>query len=161
MENYGVYWRITVKLSDDPPALTIAPTDSATVAVNTTRAYTATITNLSGDCVDLALVDANTYPADGTFRSAGNGIAHLSTDAAFRSINGVPIVVSVPTSYFSCVAIPSDGKITFTIDSRTVNAHVRPIVFYDEPDNNRFNRDPNNRPTDVPVGVGGATRYVP
>ena len=160
MEDFGVYWRITVKTSDDPPAITIAPTDSATVSVNTMRSYTATITNLSG-CVDLAFVDANTYPGDGTFRSAGNGIGHLSTDAAFRSINGVPIVVSVPTSYFSCIAIPPDGKITFTIDSRTVNANVRPIVFYDQPDNNRFDIDPNNRPTDVPVGVGGATLFVP
>lgn len=160
MEDLGVYWQITVKLSDDPPLITITPTDSATVTVNTMRSYTATITNLSG-CVDFAFVDANTYPGDGTFRSAGNGIADLSSDAAIRSINGVPIVVSVPTSYFSCIAIPSDGTITFTIDSRTANANVRPIVFYDEPNNNRFNIDANNRPIDVPVGVGGATRFVP
>ena len=142
------------------PLITLAPTDNANVTVNTMRSYTATITNLTG-CVDLAFVDANTYPGDGTFRSAGNRIAELSSDAAFRSVNGVPIGVAVGTGYFSCIAIPSDGKITFTIDSGTANAFVRPVVFYDDPDNNRFDLDANDRPTDKPFGVGGATRFVP
>jgi hypothetical protein len=142
------------------PLINIAPTEDATLTVNATRTYTATITNLSG-CVDLAFVDAKTYLGDGTFPIAGNGIADLSSDAAFRSVNGVPIGVSVGTGYFSCIPIPSDGKITFTIDSGTANAFVRPLVFYDEPDNNRFNLDANNRPTDKPFGVGGATRFVP
>ena len=146
--------------SSPAPLITVAPTDSATVTVNATRSYTATISNLSG-CVDLAFVDANTYPNDGTFRSAGNGIADLSSDAAFRSINGRPVGVSVGTSRFSCTAIPPDGKITFTIDSGTADAYVRPVVFYDEPDNNQINLDANNRPNDVPFGVGGATRFVP
>jgi hypothetical protein len=140
--------------------ITVAPADEATLTVNATRTYTVTITNLSG-CVDLAFVDAKTYLGDGTFPSAGNGIADLSSDAAFRSVNGVPIGVSVGTGYFSCIAIPSDGKITFTIDSGTANAFVRPLVFYDAPDNNRFDLDANNRPTDLPFGVGGATRFVP
>ena len=140
------------------PLITLAPTDNANVTVNTMRSYTATITNLTG-CVDLAFVDANTYPGDGTFRSAGNGIADLSSDAAIRSINGVPVGVAVGTGYFSCVAIPSDGKITFTIDSGKANAHVRPVVFFDEPNNNHFDLDANNRPTDKPFGVGGATRF--
>jgi hypothetical protein len=159
MEDFGVYWQITVKLSDDEPAISVAPTDSANVAVNTTRSYTATITNLSG-CVDLAFVDANTYPGDGTFRSAGNGIADLSSDAAITSRNGVAINAPLGTSYLSCVAIPADGKITFTIRSGTANTHVRPLVFYDQPDNNHFSLDATNRPTDKPFGVGGATRFV-
>jgi hypothetical protein len=146
--------------SSAAPLITVTPTDTATVTVNSTRSYTATISNLSG-CVDLAFVDANTHPDDGTFRSAGNGIADLSSDAAFRSINGRPVGVSVGTSRFSCTAIPPDGKITFTIDSGTANAYVRPVVFYDEPDNNQINLDANNRPTDVPFGVGGPTRFVP
>jgi hypothetical protein len=146
--------------SSPAPLINVAPTDDATVPVNTTRSYTATISNLSG-CVDLAFVDANTHPGDGTFRSAGNGIADLSSDAAFRSINGRPVGVSVGTSRFSCTAIPPDGKITFTIDSGTADAYVRPVVFYDEPDNNQINLDANNRPNDVPFGVGGATRFVP
>ena len=159
MEDFGVYWQITVKTSDDPPAITVAPTDSATLAVNTTRSYTATITNLSG-CVDLAFVDANTYPGDGTFRSAGNGIADLSSDAAITSRNGVAVNAPLGTPYLSCVAIPADGKITFTIRSGTANTHVRPLVFYDQPDNNHFSLDATNRPTDKPFGVGGATRFV-
>jgi len=146
--------------SSPTPLITVAPTESATVVVNTTRSYTATISNLSG-CVDLAFVDANTYPNDGTFRSAGNGIADLSSDAIITSINGVPAGATGGTGYFSCIAIPSDGRITFTIRSGTSNAHVRPLVFYDEPDNNRFNLDAVNRPTDKPFGVGGATRFVP
>ncbi|MDP9275937.1 MAG: hypothetical protein M3O99_10140 [Chloroflexota bacterium] len=150
----------TIPTSAPAPLISVTPTDEATLTVNTARSYTATITNLSG-CVDLAFVDATTYPGDGTFRSAGNGIADLSSDAAFRSVNGVPIGVSVGTGYFSCIAIPSDGKITFTIDSGTANAYVRPLVFYDAPDNNRFNLDATNRPTDKPFGVGGATRFVP
>lgn len=158
MEDLGVYWRITVKLSDDEPLITVAPTDSATVAVNTTRSYTATITDLSG-CVDLAFVDANTYSGDGTFRSAGNGIADLASNASITSINGVNVGATGGTPYFSCVAIPADGKIAFTIQSGTANAHVRPLVFYDEPNNNRFDLDATDRPTDKPFAVGGATRF--
>jgi len=147
--------------TSSPAALiTVAPADNAIVTVNTTRSYTATVTSLSG-CVDLAFVDANTYPGDGTFRTAGNGIADLASDAIITSINGVPVGATGGTGYFSCVAIPSDGKITFTIDSGTANAFVRPVVFYDEPDNNRFDLDANDRPTDKPFGVGGATRFVP
>jgi len=146
--------------SSPAPLINVAPIDDASVPVNATRTYTATISNLSG-CVDLAFVDANTYPGDGTFRSAGNGIAELSSDAAIRSINGVRVGATGGTGYFSCIPIPSDGKITFTIDSGTANAFVRPVVFYDEPDNNRFDLDANDRPTDKPFGVGGATRFVP
>jgi hypothetical protein len=146
--------------SSPAPLINVAPTDDATITLNATRTYTVTISNLKG-CVDLAFVDANTYPGDGTFRSAGNRIAELSSDATITSINGVPVGATGGTGYFSCVAIPSDGKISFTIDSRTANAFVRPVVFYDEPDNNRFDLDANNRPTDKPFGVGGATRFVP
>jgi hypothetical protein len=146
--------------SSPAPLINVAPTDDATVTVDATRTYTATISNLSG-CVDLAFVAANTYPGDGTFRDAGNNLAELSSDATITSINGVLVGATGGTGYFSCVAIPSDGKITFTIDSATANAFVRPVVFYDEPDNNRFDLDANDRPTDKPVGVGGATRFVP
>ena len=145
--------------SSPAPLINVAPTDDATVPVNTTRSYTATISNLSG-CVDLAFVDANTYPGDGTFRSAGNGIADLSSDAAITSSNGVALNPPLGTPYLSCVAIPADGKITFTIRSGTANTHVRPLVFYDQPDNNHFSLDATNRPTDKPFGVGGATRFV-
>jgi hypothetical protein len=144
--------------SSPAPLINVAPTNDASVPVNSTRSYTATISNLSG-CVDLAVVDANTYPGDGTFRSAGNGIAELSSDAAFRSVNGIPVGATGGTGYFSCIAIPSDGRITFTIDSGTANAFVRPVVFFDVSDNNRFDLDANNRPTDKPFGVGGATLF--
>jgi hypothetical protein len=146
--------------SSPAPLINVAPTDDASLPVNTTRTYTATISNLSG-CVDLAFVDANTYPGDGTFRDTGNNIAELSSDAIISSINGVRVGATGGTGYFSCIPIPSDGKITFTIDSGTANAFVRPVVFYDEPDNNRFDLDANDRPTDKPFGVGGATRFVP
>jgi hypothetical protein len=144
--------------SSPAPLINVAPTDDATVPVNATRTYTATISNLSG-CVDLAFVDANTYRGDGTFRDAGNRIADLSSDAIITSINGVRVGATGGTGYLSCIPIPSDGKITFTIDSGTANAFVRPVVFYDEPDNNRFDLDANDRPTDKPFGVGGATRF--
>jgi hypothetical protein len=144
--------------SSATPLITVAPTDDATVTVNASRTFTATITNLSG-CVDLAFVDANTYPGDGTFRDAGNSVAELSSDATITSINGAPVGATGGTGYFSCVAIPSDGRITFTIRSGTANAHVRPVVFYDEPDNNRFDLDASDRPTDKPFGVGGATLF--
>jgi hypothetical protein len=158
MEDFGVFWQISVKLSDNDPLISVAPTESATVPVNTTRSYTATVSNLSG-CLDLAFVDADTYPGDGTFRDAGNGTADLSSNAVITSINGVPVGATGGTGYFSCVAIPSDGRITFTIRSGTTNAHVRPVVFHDEPDNNRFDLDASDRPTDKPFGVGGATRF--
>lgn len=159
MEDFGVFWQVTVKSPEVLP-VTVTPTDNTTIAMDTSRTYTATLTGLSG-CVDLAFVDANTYPGDGTFRdaegTAGNDNADLTSSAGFASVNGV----TVAGTYVNCVAIPSDGKIQFVISSSTANANVRPVVFQDTNGNNALDLATDNRPTETSVGVGGATRFIP
>src|SRR5205814_5505861 len=66
MEDFGVFWEVTVKESD---ALGVTPTDPATLSAGDGRAYSATL-SAPGACVDLAFVDAATYPNNGTFVSS-------------------------------------------------------------------------------------------
>ena len=156
MEDFGVFWQITVKSQEVVP-VTVTPTDDTTIAVDTSRTYTATLTGLTG-CVDLAFVDANTHPSDGTFRNtSGNGKADLVGSATFASINSV----SSGGTYINCVPIPADGKITFTISSGTTNANVRPVVFQDTNGNNALDLTTDNRASETSVGVGGATLFIP
>ncbi|HEV8669225.1 MAG TPA: hypothetical protein VGS01_00655 [Candidatus Limnocylindria bacterium] len=159
MEDFGVFWQVTVKSQAVVP-VSVTPTDNTTIAIDTSRSYVATLTGLSG-CVDLAFVDANTYPGDGTFRDmeggTGNDKADLTSDATFATVNGV----SVGGTFVNCVAIPADGKIQFTISSGTANANVRPLVFQDSNGNNALDLNSDNRPTETDNGVGGATRFIP
>ena len=155
MEDFGVFWQITVKSQEVVP-VTVTPTDNATVTVDTLRSYTATLTGLTG-CVDLAFVDANTHPTDGTFRDgADNGRADLRSISMFATVNGV----TAGGTYVNCVAIPADGKIQFTISSGNTNANVRPIVFQDTNGNNALDLTTDNRASET-VGVGGATLFIP
>ncbi len=156
MEDFGVFWQITVKSQEVVP-VTVTPTDDTTITVDTSRSYTATLTGLTG-CVDLAFVDANTYPSDGTFRdTSGDLKADLVGSATFASIN----TVTSGGTYINCVPIPADGKITFTISSGTTNANVRPVVFQDTNGNNALDLDTHGRALETSLGVGGATLFIP
>ncbi len=177
MEDFGVFWQVTVQegTSVPPPAPTptplppagidVAPTARATLATGGTRSYTATLGD-PNSCVDLALVDARSPRADGSFRDVerdtgyvvGNDRADLSKDALFTIVNGT----AVSSSFIECVRSVGGVPITFSVSSSVVNAFVRPIVFRDlnKPPNQQLDLDPLDRPAE-PVGVGGAIRFLP
>lgn len=158
MEDFGVYWQVTVLAGAQPGTVGVSPTDTATVPPGTTRAYTASVTGITG-CVDLALVDAELNPADGRFldgenAGAGDDKADLSSKASFTIVNGA----SVSGSYIDCVVLPPSGNISFTITSTTPNTFVRPVVFQDGNGDNAVNLTSANVPTEF-WGVGGAVRF--
>ena len=157
MEDFGVYWQVTVKQVDTPVlGIGVNPTGAATLDLGTARSYAATVNGSSG-CVDLAFVDAGAYPGNGTFvdTTGGEGQADLSGQATFASVNGF----SFGGSYIDCVGVLSNGTISFTVASNS-DAFVRPVAFQDTNGNNALDLDGANRPTEV-VGVGGSVRFVP
>src|SRR2546425_289358 len=163
MEDFGVFWQVTVKAVDLTGVL-VSPATALTQAINTTRSYTAQANGITG-CLDLAFVDAATYPTDGSFRDAetdasgkvvGDDKADLSTAATFSTVNGV----QKGTSYVDCVVIPPSGTIDVTVTSANGNANVRPIFFQDLNNNNALDRNPTNFATET-VGVGAPGRFIP
>src|SRR6266511_3404904 len=79
MEDFGVYWQVTVKPAEAQVGVSVTPTGASSVSVGGTRDYTVTVSGLTG-CVDLAFVDAANFPADGTFRDAdGNNALDLDS----------------------------------------------------------------------------------
>src|SRR5688572_10409124 len=79
MEDYGVYWQVTVKQADAVGSIVVVPTTAGTAEVGTTRTYTATVNGAPG-CVDLALIDDASYPASfegGLADADANGRADL------------------------------------------------------------------------------------
>lgn len=158
MEDYGVYWQVTVLAGAQPGTISVAPTDTASLAVNTTRTYTASATGLSG-CVDVALLDAQTHPGGGRFADAeaggGNAKADLSAKASFSIVNGVP----ASGSYLDCVVVPASGNISFGVTSSTPDAFVSPVVFQDANGDNALNLTSEDNAAEF-VGVGGSVRFV-
>ena len=177
MEDFGVFWQVTVQEpvgaptpTPTPPPLAgtidVAPKDRVTIAVGAERSFTATLTGIPG-CVDLAFVDGHTPRADGSFRDLetdtngfviGDERADFSTDAIFTSVNGLP----TSASFIECVGGPSTTSITFTVTSFNMNAFVRPVVFRDAnaTPNRKLDLDPYDRPAET-TGVGGAIRFLP
>jgi hypothetical protein len=158
MEDYGVFWQVTVKEADAVGSIAVAPTSAGSVEVGAIRTYTATLSGASG-CVDLAFIDDASYPAtvDGGLADAdANGRADLSTAAVFTLVNGA----SNGASYVDCVALPSDQTITFAVGSTIPNANVRPVVFRDENSNNGLDVSASYVPTE-PWGLGGPVLFLP
>ncbi|HEV8669692.1 MAG TPA: hypothetical protein VGS01_03040, partial [Candidatus Limnocylindria bacterium] len=158
MEDYGVYWQVTVKQADSIGSIAVAPTTQGTAEVGAIRTYSATVSGAPG-CVDLALIDDASYPATfegGLADADANGKADLSTAAVFTIVNGA----SNGTSYVDCVALPADQTVTFAVGSATPNANVRPVVFRDQNNNNAVDVSGAYVPSE-PWGLGGATRFVP
>jgi hypothetical protein len=157
MEDYGVFWQVTVKDADTVGSIAVAPAAAANVEVGANRTYTATVSSVGG-CVDLAFIDDASYPAtvDGGLADAdGNGKADLSTAAVFTLVNGA----AKGTSFVDCVSVPSDGIVTFIVGSTTPNANVRPVVFRDANDNNAV--DVVSFVPSEPWGLGGAILFLP
>jgi hypothetical protein len=154
MEDFGVFWQVTVK---DTDAIGVLPTTPATFSAGDARAYTATLNAPSG-CVDLAFVDAASYPSNGTFADSApnDSRADLSTAAAFASFNGS----AYGAPYVDCYFMPTGGTISFTVSSFVPDAFVRPIVFQDANGNNALDLDSANRPLET-FGVGGSVSFVP
>ncbi len=176
MEDFGVFWQVTVKFPEPGPSpsptpspspasgIDVAPTGRATLATGATRTYTVSLSGASV-CVDLAFIDARVPRADGSLRdverdTAGNVVgderADLSSAAVFTLINGAP----ANSSFIECVGGGSSNSITFAISSFTVNAFVRPIVFRDSDTDRKLLVDPLDRPAE-PTGIGGAVRFLP
>ena len=163
MEDFGVFWQVTVRAVDLTGVL-VSPTTALTQAINTTRSYTAQANGITG-CLDLAFVDAATYPVNGSFRDAetdasgkvvGDDKADLSTAATFATVGGI----QKGTSYVDCVVIPPSGTIDVTVTSTNGNANVRPIFFQDTNNNNALDLNATNFPTEI-VGVGAPVRFIP
>jgi len=156
MEDYGVFWQVTVKQSDAVGSIVVAPTVAGTAEVGAVRTYSATVGGTG--CVDLALIDDTSYPATfegGLVDADTNGQADLSTAATFTIVNGA----FNGTSYVDCVT-PANQIVTFAVGSTRPNANVRPVVFQDLSNNNAIDIDLIYVPTE-PWGLGGAVRFVP
>jgi hypothetical protein len=157
MEDYGVFWQVTVKDADTIGSIAVAPAAAGNAEVGTTRTYTATVGGALG-CVDLAFIDDASYPATtagGLADADGNGRADLSTAAVFTLVNGT----AKGSSFVDCASVPSDGAMTFVVSSTTANANVRPLVFRDANDNNAL--DVVSFVPSEPFGLGGAILFLP
>jgi hypothetical protein len=158
MEDYGVYWQVTVKQADAVGSIVVVPTTAGTAEVGTTRTYTATVNGAPG-CVDLALIDDASYPASfegGLADADANGRADLSSAAVFSLVNGA----SIGTSYVDCVPLPADQTVTLFVSSAIPSTNVRPVVFRDENNNNAIDVSGAYVPSE-PWDLGGAVRFVP
>jgi hypothetical protein len=158
MEDYGVFWRVTVKQADAVGSIVVAPSTAGTAEVGGTRTYTATVNGAPG-CVDLALIDDASYPASfegGLADADANGRADLSSAAVFSLVNGA----SNGTSYVDCVPLPADQTVIFFVSSAMPNANVRPVVFRDENNNNAIDVSGAYVPSE-PWDLGGPVRFVP
>jgi hypothetical protein len=158
MEDYGVYWQVTVKDADAVGSIVVAPTVAGTSEVGATRTYTATVSGATG-CVDLAFIDDVSYPATpqgGLADADANSRADLSTAAAFPLVNGSPR----GTSYVDCVTPSADQTVTFIVSSTTPNANLRPVVFRDENNNNAVDLGTGSLPNEQ-WGLGGAVLFLP
>lgn len=157
MEDFGVYWQVTVKGADSVGSISLTPTAAGMAEVGAVRTYSAAVAG-SG-CVDLAFIDDASYPAtvDGGLADADNdGKADLSTAAVFTLVNGV----SSGRSYLHCVAPLADQTVTFAVGSTIPNSNVRPVVFRDENNNNALDVSASFVPSE-PFGLGGALQFVP
>jgi hypothetical protein len=148
MEDYGVYWLVTVKDAGAGELISVTPTSEGDAEVGTTRAYNATVSG-APTCVDLAFVDAPGLNFEGKLHSNSSGEAILSTAATFVTVNGA----SASASYVDCAAL-SANQVAFHVTSMIPNAFVHPVVFQDLNSNNRLDGS-------EPWGIGGEVRFLP
>jgi hypothetical protein len=153
MEDFGVFWQVTVKQLDD---IAVIPTDATTLSASSARFYSATLNGPAG-CVDLAFVNAATHPSNGTFADAANdGRADISSAAAFATVNGA----AFSGTYVDCTFVPANGTVSFLVTSNSPDPFIRPILFQDANGNNALDLDGANRPIET-FGVGGSVRFTP
>jgi hypothetical protein len=148
MEDYGVYWLVTVKDAGAGELISVTPTSEGDAEVGTTRAYNATVSS-APTCVDLAFVDAPGLNFEGRLQTNSSGAAVLSSTATFVTVNGA----SASGSYVDCAAL-SANQVAFHVTSTNANAFVHPVVFQDLNSNNMLDGS-------EPWGIGGEVRFLP
>ena len=149
MEDFGVYWQVTVKSFDTTEPSSVTPTSEGDAEVGTLRQYSASVSGAQ-DCVDMAFVDAPGLNFEGHLTPDANGRGILSSAARFAIVNGT----ATSASYIDCVPIPQSHVIDFSVTSTQENAYVRPVVFRDLNGNNAADFG-------EPFGIGGPVRFVP
>jgi hypothetical protein len=148
MEDYGVYWLVTVKDAGAGELISVTPTSEGDAEVGTTRGYNATVSS-APTCVDLAFVDAPGLNFEGRLQTNSSGAAVLSSTATFVTVNGA----SASGSYVDCAAL-SANQVAFHVTSTNANAFVHPVVFQDLNSNNMLDGS-------EPWGIGGEVRFLP
>jgi len=149
MEDYGVFWQVTVKnAAATGELIDVSPSSEGDAEVGTTREYTATVNGPSG-CVDLAFVDAPGLNFEGRLISDSSGAAVLSSRATYVTVNGA----SASGSYVDCAAL-AGNQVRFHVTSTNANSYVHPVVFQDLNSNNKLDGT-------EPWGIGGPVRFVP
>jgi hypothetical protein len=148
MEDFGVYWLVSVKDAGAGELIDVAPSSEGDAEVGTTREYTGTV-NGAPNCVDLAFVDAPGLNFEGRLTSDSTGAAVLSSAATFVTVNGT----NASGSYVDCAAL-SANQVRFHVTSTIANSYVHPIVFQDLNGNNKLDGA-------EPWGIGGEVRFVP
>lgn len=95
--------------------------------------------------------------ADAENNNAGDGEADTGTVVAdIEVVNGVSTGVA-PDEHVE--ASPSNGTITFTVDSQAQES-VIPVVFLETENDGTLELDANNRPTEN-FGIGGSKKWIP
>ena len=162
MEDYGVYWQVTVQAADPAQPVSVTPTAPAILGQSEARTYTA-IVNGSSDCVDLALVDAEIYflsPHGELPDRDQNERADVTSAGSFVTVNGA----SVGASYVDCVSLPADRMLSFTVTA-PLGASVRPVVYRDLNRNNALDlplyADRQQQSENWAWGIGGAASFAP
>jgi hypothetical protein len=148
MEDFGVYWLVSVKDANTGELITVTPTSEGDAEIGTTREYNADV-NGAPSCVDLAFVEAPGLNFEGRLISDSSGAAVLSAAATFALVNGA----TASGSYVDCATL-SPNQVRFHVTSSNANSYVHPIVFQDLNGNNKLDG------TD-PWGIGGSVRFVP
>jgi len=162
MEDYGVYWQVTVQPAEPAQLVSVAPTTPAILAQSESRTYTATV-NGSSDCVDLAFVDAEIHflSPHGELPNRDNDErADFTTAGSFPTVNGA----SVGASYVDCVPLPTDRVLSFTVTA-PLGASVQPIVYRDVNRNNALDLpllvDREQQNENWAWGLGGTASVAP
>jgi len=162
MEDYGVYWQVTVQPAEPAQLVSVAPTTPAILGQSESRTYTATV-NGSSDCVDLAFVDADIHflSPHGELPNRDNDErADFTNAGSFATVNGA----SVGASYVDCVPLPADRVLSFTVTA-PLGASVQPIVYRDVNRNNALDLpllvDREQQNENWAWGLGGTASFAP
>ena len=162
MEDYGVYWQITVQAADPAQPVSVEPTTTAILSQSESRTYTA-IVNGTSDCVDLAFVDAEIHylsPHGELPDRDEDERADLTNAGSFATVNGA----NAGASYVDCVPLPADRALSFTVTA-TLGASVQPIVYRDVNRNNALDlpvsADRGTQSESWAWGLGGTASFAP
>ena len=162
MEDYGVFWQVTVQAAEPAAPLSVVPATPAILGQSESQTYTAVV-NGSSDCVDLALVDGEIYllsPHGELPDRDQDERADFTTTGSFATVNGS----SVGASYVDCATLPADRMLSFTVTA-PLGASVQPVVYRDVNRNNALDlpifAESQERSENWAWGIGGAASFAP